>query len=97
MPPGCGWIRSIPPRSEERRVRKECRSRCSWSSDVCSSDLCIEFQEVHEPVAATSLNGFLDSYAARLRMDTVDTAPVAITDPYGAIRTGAQRNHFLIA
>src|SRR5476649_1464875 len=28
-----------PPRSEERRVGKECRSRCDWSSDVCSSDL----------------------------------------------------------
>src|SRR5476649_247833 len=26
-------------RSEERRVGKECRSRCDWSSDVCSSDL----------------------------------------------------------
>src|SRR5260221_238617 len=27
-------------RSEERRVGKECRSLCDWSSDVCSSDLC---------------------------------------------------------
>src|SRR5476649_2183986 len=27
------------PRSEERRVGKECRSRCDCSSDVCSSDL----------------------------------------------------------
>src|SRR4030095_8452361 len=26
-------------RSEERRVGKEWRSRCDWSSDVCSSDL----------------------------------------------------------
>src|SRR6476646_6705899 len=26
-------------RSEERRVGKECRSRCDWSSDVYSSDL----------------------------------------------------------
>src|SRR6476646_5530950 len=26
-------------RSEERRGGKECRSRCDWSSDVCSSDL----------------------------------------------------------
>src|ERR1044072_3402544 len=26
-------------RSEERRVGKECRSRCDCSSDVCSSDL----------------------------------------------------------
>src|ERR1035437_8598779 len=26
-------------RSEERRVVKECRYRCDWSSDVCSSDL----------------------------------------------------------
>src|SRR5215204_2007379 len=30
---------STPKRSEERRVGKECRSRCDWSSDVCSSDL----------------------------------------------------------
>src|SRR5476649_2230528 len=28
-------------RSEERRVGKECRSRCDWSSDVCSSDLAV--------------------------------------------------------
>src|SRR5260221_142696 len=28
-----------PLRSEERRVGKECRSLCDWSSDVCSSDL----------------------------------------------------------
>src|SRR5215204_2407636 len=28
-----------PSRSEERRVGKECRSLCDWSSDVCSSDL----------------------------------------------------------
>src|SRR6476646_7552255 len=29
-------------RSEERRVGKECRSLCDWSSDVCSSDLYAE-------------------------------------------------------
>src|SRR5882672_11188088 len=39
------WSRPMPTlapgctRSEERRVGKECRSRCDWSSDVCSSDL----------------------------------------------------------
>src|SRR2546430_1307763 len=27
-------------RSAERRVGKECRFDCDWSSDVCSSDLC---------------------------------------------------------
>src|SRR5476649_549364 len=31
-------------RSEERRVGKECRSRCDWSSDVCSSDLRHRFE-----------------------------------------------------
>src|SRR4030095_7842293 len=31
--------RSALDRSEERRVGKECRSLCDWSSDVCSSDL----------------------------------------------------------
>src|SRR5215204_963959 len=30
---------TLPSRSEERRVGKECRSLCDWSSDVCSSDL----------------------------------------------------------
>src|ERR671926_224947 len=35
-------------RSEERRVGKECRSRCDWSSDVCSSDLgCVELRVRH--------------------------------------------------
>src|SRR5438034_373357 len=33
------------PRSEERRVGKEWRSLCDWSSDVCSSDL-------HDPARA---------------------------------------------
>src|SRR5215211_7596241 len=32
------WAR-MTGRSEERRVGKECRSLCDWSSDVCSSDL----------------------------------------------------------
>src|SRR5882672_10603845 len=32
-------IFSVETRSEERRVGKECRSLCDWSSDVCSSDL----------------------------------------------------------
>src|SRR5215211_7031735 len=36
-----------PSSSEERRVGKECRSLCDWSSDVCSSDLV----EVHEQEA----------------------------------------------
>src|SRR5882672_8312624 len=31
--------RNVVGRSEERRVGKECRSLCDWSSDVCSSDL----------------------------------------------------------
>src|SRR5215204_147152 len=33
--------RRTPARSEERRVGKECRSLCDWSSDVCSSDLAV--------------------------------------------------------
>src|SRR5476649_2264045 len=32
-------------RSEERRVGKECRSLCDWSSDVCSSDLTLKHLE----------------------------------------------------
>src|SRR5476649_1504801 len=38
-------------RSEERRVGKECRSRCDWSSDVCSSDLPVPFNEMLAGVA----------------------------------------------
>src|SRR5882672_10284107 len=30
-------------RSEERRVGKEYRSLCDWSSDVCSSDLDVHY------------------------------------------------------
>jgi len=33
------WDNRATMRSEERRVGKECISRCDWSSDVCSSDL----------------------------------------------------------
>src|SRR6202012_4987740 len=36
-----GLSENIRVRSEERRVGKECRSRCDWSSDVCSSDLAL--------------------------------------------------------
>src|SRR5476649_2943854 len=32
-------LKTLALRSEERRVGKECRSLCDWSSDVCSSDL----------------------------------------------------------
>src|SRR6202012_4008386 len=32
---------AVETRSEERRVGKECRSLCDWSSDVCSSDLSV--------------------------------------------------------
>src|SRR5882672_2301401 len=38
-------------RSEERRVGKECRSLCDWSSDVCSSDLHVGNARGHEGVA----------------------------------------------
>src|SRR5476649_1252677 len=35
-------------RSEERRVGKECRSLCDWSSDVCSSDLVLRSPRRHD-------------------------------------------------
>src|SRR5260221_437653 len=38
-------------RSEERRVGKECRSRCDWSSDVCSSDLGRPSREPQQQIA----------------------------------------------
>src|SRR5476649_1349688 len=41
---------TAPARSEERRVGKECRSLCDWSSDVCSSDL-------NGDIAALDFNG----------------------------------------
>src|SRR5215204_4840649 len=37
-------------RSEERRVGKECRSLCDWSTDVCSSDLHGQLVDVAERV-----------------------------------------------
>src|SRR3712207_2884544 len=40
-PVGSGESGRALPRSEERRVGKECRSWRDWSSDVCSSDLAI--------------------------------------------------------
>src|ERR1044072_6871462 len=42
-PTAKAWSR----RSEERRVGKECRYRCDWSSDVCSSDLPCDTQLTH--------------------------------------------------
>src|SRR5476649_2702300 len=39
-------------RSEERRVGKECRSRCDWSSDVCSSDLPLGLKVADDDVTA---------------------------------------------
>src|SRR5215204_2269711 len=40
-------------RSEERRVGKECRSLCDWSSDVCSSDLAVGGRRRHLDGAGT--------------------------------------------
>src|SRR5476649_245144 len=54
-------------RSEERRVGKECRSLCDWSSDVCSSDLIqnhIHTPLFYPPAKAPSL----DPYAKRVRL-----------------------------
>src|SRR5882672_1527446 len=46
---------SITNRSEERRVGKECRSLCDWSSDVCSSDLDGEAEVHHQHARADEL------------------------------------------
>src|SRR5476649_1480008 len=59
-------------RSEERRVGKECRSRCDWSSDVCSSDLLVMIENVvllgHYPVSTSKfgLGDYPRSYATPL-------------------------------
>src|SRR5476649_607114 len=42
-------------RSEERRVGKECRSLCDWSSDVCSSDLSCGFERLLKSPSNASL------------------------------------------
>src|SRR4029453_11521191 len=44
-----GQVPSLSSRSEERRVGKECRSLCDWSSDVCSSDLGPSVMPHHKP------------------------------------------------
>src|SRR5476649_654422 len=49
-------------RSEERRVGKECRSRCDWSSDVCSSDL-----DVVAHAVAVEVRGVEDAADVHLR------------------------------
>src|ERR1044072_5423503 len=51
---------AIDKRSEERRVGKECRYRCDWSSDVCSSDL-------HRPSHAARLRGLVQHAECRSR------------------------------
>src|SRR5579875_2783027 len=43
-------------RSEERRVGKECRSLCDWSSDVCSSDLYPGFEVGYEGTIVSSVD-----------------------------------------
>src|SRR5215211_1200165 len=56
------------PRSEERRVGKECRSRCDWSSDVCSSDLRLFGFRALERLLQLSVTGRRE----RLRIRVVD-------------------------
>src|SRR5476649_2613687 len=53
-------------RSEERRVGKECRSRCDWSSDVCSSDLYVDGRGAGGAAARRGDDGALHG---RLRQD----------------------------
>src|SRR5476649_804684 len=53
-------------RSEERRVGKECRSLCDWSSDVCSSDLVEDVREDADLVHTTgATSGENDRRSAR--------------------------------
>src|SRR5476649_1041480 len=54
------------PRSEERRVGKECRSLCDWSSDVCSSDLHQrDAADQHAWHVGRHLSRLVQSHAAR--------------------------------
>src|SRR5476649_1787717 len=59
-------------RSEERRVGKECRSRCDWSSDVCSSDL---FQQLVQFGDDLRIALHPKSPAKRFPFDTARGAP----------------------
>src|SRR5476649_843709 len=55
-------------RSEERRVGKECRSRCDWSSDVCSSDLWgVAFASAQQFGTAAEARAMLDKAVAELK------------------------------
>src|ERR1019366_1532767 len=57
----------------------------------------IEFQKINNSIGAGSLNRFLYLHHTGHQADTVDTAPMAITDPHFAIRASPERNNFLIA
>src|SRR5947207_3138220 len=52
-PPTSSDCRSM--RSEERRVGKEWRSLCDWSSDVCSSDLAFAVADQVRPESAEAV------------------------------------------
>src|SRR5215204_5165494 len=59
--------------SEERRVGKECRSLCDWSSDVCSSDLDDEVQHDRDERRDADLDGLADdARAAAGRLGRLD-------------------------
>src|SRR5476649_2290140 len=63
------WIAiSVYLRSEERRVGKECRSLCDWSSDVCSSDLAI-FQVYQTALAHQALLRHFRERCANANLD----------------------------
>src|SRR5947207_160466 len=72
-------------RSEERRVGKECRSLCDWSSDVCSSDLHRRLRRRAPAGAALPAAG-----SARLRLPRLLILPVS-TSHSGPAPGGATR------
>src|SRR5215211_3170538 len=68
-------------RSEERRVGKECRSLCDWSSDVCSSDL-----------TAWTIKHKLGQVMLERDAETQLTGRVELDDAYlGGERSGGKR------
>src|SRR5215211_5953449 len=56
--------------TEERRVGKECRSLCDWSSDVCASDLAHDDVALHLERRGQVL--VLDGEVGREDLDLLD-------------------------
>src|SRR5882672_4494956 len=83
------WVieRGDTERSEERRVGKECRSLCDWSSDVCSSDLYDTSGSYTDPQARIDIRQGLQALRAKWVIERGDTEELSgPTSRYGRER-----------